>query len=293
MERIYTPKAGAIIPLVFIGEKTMSDLKKIVVSAAELLPDLFGVNDTVHKKGSIRNEVTEYDLLIQDYIINTIKKEYPNAVFLGEEGGKEAEDTNNLLFVIDPIDGTTNFVNNCKFSCISIAMLRSGEVVEAVVYNPYLKDMFFAKKNEGAWLNDQKLQIEDTRLKESIVGYSNCPYDEEITDFTFAFGKMLYKKSLDFRRMGASALEICYAACGRYQLYCEMILYPWDYLAASLIVEEAGGVISDCSGGKLKINKRCSVVAGCPTAHHEVLEMYKDFMQQKGNDIKVKTSIND
>ena len=75
-------------------------------------------------------------------------------------------------------------------------MLRSDEILEAVVYNPYLKDMFFAKKNEGAWLNNQKLQIEDKRLKESIVGYSNCPYDEEITDFTFAFGKKLYKKWL-------------------------------------------------------------------------------------------------
>ena len=270
----------------------MSDLRKIVLSAAELLPDLFGGNDVVHKKGSIRNEVTEYDLLIQDYIINTIKKEYPNAVFLGEEGGKETEDTNNILFVIDPIDGTTNFVNNCKFSCISITMLRSDEILEAVVYNPYLKDMFFAKKNEGAWLNNQKLQIEDKRLKESIVGYSNCPYDEEITDFTFAFGKKLYKKSLDFRRMGASALEICYAACGRYQLYCEMILYPWDYLAASLIVEEAGGVVTDWNGEKLRIDRRCSVAAGCPSAHHEALEMYKEFIQQTSYCSIVNTSIN-
>ena len=176
----------------------MSDLRKIVLSAAELLPDLFGGNDVVHKKGSIRNEVTEYDLLIQDYIINTIKKEYPNAVFLGEEGGKETEDTNNILFVIDPIDGTTNFVNNCKFSCISIAMLRSDEILEAVVYNPYLKDMFFAKKNEGAWLNNQKLQIEDKRLKESIVGYSNCPYDEEITDFSIKYFPFYDEDWLDY-----------------------------------------------------------------------------------------------
>ena len=268
----------------------MLDLRQLVYSAAMLLPNSFNKQELIMTKGSMRDEVTEYDFRIQEFIIDSIKNEYPDAQILGEEGEKNTKIDNSLLFVIDPIDGTANFINDCKFSCISIAKLNYGEVLEAVVYNPYLHELFYAKKNCGAWLNDTRLKVHDTVLGKSIVGYCNCPYDEEITDLTFDFGKSLYKKCLDFRRMGASALEICYSACGRYQLYCERILYPWDYVAASLIVEEAGGVVTDWEGNKLRIEKRCSVLTGCPTAHKDFIKVYKEFVKNIDN-IKVSTTI--
>lgn len=270
----------------------MLNLKQLVFSAAELLPNIFIEKNTVKKKNGLRNEVTNYDYLVQEFIINSIKKEYPSAYFLGEEGVLETNIYAKTLFVIDPIDGTTNFINNCNFSCISIAMLSYGEVIEAAVYNPYLKEIFYAKKDEGAWLNNQRIQVKDVSLKESVVGYSNCPYDEEITDLTFEFGKNLFKKSLDFRRMGSSALEICYSACGRYQLYCEMILYPWDYLAASLIVKEAGGIITNLHGEKISIGKRNSILSGCPTAHGEVIKIYKKFLKDTNFSINTNCNLN-
>lgn len=258
----------------------MNNLKQIVYSAAKLLPKQYTNTGNIVKKGGKNNIATRFDTMIQDYIISTLKKYYPGATFLGEENLRSNGFNSEILFVIDPIDGTTNFVNNCKFSCISVAMLRYGIVQEAVIYNPYLDEMFFAQKNKGAWLNNKRILINDSALSESIVGFTNCPYDSKLTDGTFEFGKRIFKKSLDLRRMGASALEICYAACGRYQLYCEMILYPWDYLAASLVVREAGGIITDLNDNELRVDRRSSVVAGCPTAHNEVIDLYKQFIRE-------------
>ena len=251
----------------------MFDLKKIVREAAKILPERYEEFESVIEKGGKENIVTHYDKEVQSFLVSRIKSELPDASFLGEEGLNKSG-SGDILFIIDPIDGTTNFVQDTKFSCISVAMLRGGEPCEAAVYNPYLDEMFYAKKGGGAWLNDRRIQTEDKPLSQSIIGFSNCPYDKPLTDISFELGKRLFNQCLDFRRAGSAALEICYAACGRYQLYCEMILYPWDYAAAGLFVTEAGGVITDLYGKKPVYDKRCSIVAGCPTAAKEVTEIF-------------------
>jgi len=260
----------------------MKDLRTIVREAAALLPMEHVERQQVQAKDGLRNIVTEYDKKIQAQLTAQLQAAWPGAVFLGEEDLEQGGAADAPCFVIDPIDGTTNFVNDAHFSCISVARLEKGETVEAAIYNPYLNEMFYARKGAGAWLNDRRLLIEDKPLGESIVGYTNCPYDPGLRDGTFAFGRYLFDRVLDFRRMGSSALEICYAACGRYQLYCELILYPWDYLAAGLIVTEAGGIITDLEGGALRSDCRCAVAAGCPTAHRELLQVYADFVRETG-----------
>lgn len=268
----------------------MIDLKYIAHKAAEILPNRMIQDDEIIEKDGLNNITTSYDIQIQNFIIDYIKRECPNAAFLCEENFLTCCESDSLFFVIDPIDGTTNFSNNCKFSSISIAVLKKGIVNEAVVYNPYLDELFYAKLNCGAWLNDQRIRIKDASLKKSIVGFATCPYDANITDATFEFGKRLFRNCLDLRRMGSSALELCYAACGRYQLYCEMILYPWDYMAASLVIQEAGGRVSDLYGNELKVTQRCSVVAGCPTAHTEVIQLFKKFLEETS--LNIETNIN-
>ena len=257
------------------------DLKKTVREAAKLLPERYNEFDSVIEKGGKQNIVTHYDKEVQTFLVSRLKEYFPNASFLGEEGLHSGGDEADVMFVIDPIDGTTNFVQDCKFSCISVAMLHEGVTVEAAVYNPYLDEMFYAKKGGGAWLNDEQIHIEDKPLGESIIGFSNCPYDEGLTDISFELGKRVFSRCLDFRRMGSAALEICYSACGRYQLYCEMILYPWDYAAADLVVEEAGGTITDLEGMPPEFDRRYPIVAGCPTAAREVVEIYKELTDGK------------
>lgn len=261
----------------------MFDLREIVREASKLLPERYNEFDSVIEKGGKQNIVTHYDKDVQTFLARRLKEYFPDASFLGEEGLHLSGGNDDILFVIDPIDGTTNFVQDCKFSCISVAMYFDGTAHEAAVYNPYLDEMFYAKKGGGAYLNDKRIYTEDKPLSESIIGFSNCPYDEGLTDISFELGKKLFNKCLDFRRMGSAALEICYSACGRYQLYCEMILYPWDYAAAGLIVEEAGGVITNLGGAPLGVDRRYSVVAGCPTAAKEVVDIYKTCAQGAGN----------
>lgn len=271
---------NAYIRKSFKTTDTSFSLKQVVLDAAKMLPSSSISQNVVYEKDGKKNIVTLYDEMIQTYIMNRLLEYFPTATFLGEENLNTVETSDSAIsFIIDPIDGTSNFVNDNKFSCIAIAMLNNGVIVESAIYNPYLDELFYARKGSGAWLNDKRIFIEDKGLSESIVGFTNCPYDVDMTDITFSFGKEIFKCALDLRRMGASALELCYAACGRYQLYCEMILYPWDYAAASLFVEESGGKISDLNGEKLSMNKRCSVVAGCPKAHGELLELYQKFIK--------------
>ena len=253
----------------------MFNLKEIVRQAAAMLPERYEEFENVTEKGGKENVVTHYDKEIQQYLAEKLRSFFPDANFLGEEG-LNADGKDGILFIIDPIDGTSNFVQDVKFSCISVAMLQGGEPVEAAVFNPYLDEMFYAKKGCGAYLNDRQIKINDKPLSETIMGFSNCPYDAELTDLTFAFGKKLFNRCLDFRRCGSAALEICYAACGRYQLYCEMVLYPWDYAAAGLVVTEAGGVICSVDGSTIAYDKRYPVVAGCPTAAMEVVQAFKE-----------------
>ncbi len=267
----------------------MFSLKEIAKGAAELLPEKYVKDGNIIVKGGMNNIATAFDVKVQEYIVSKIKEYYPNASFLCEED--LATTGNGITFVIDPIDGTANFYNNLKFSCISIAMLINGVPEEAVVYNPYLDELFYARSGCGAWLNDERLYVDDTDLKNSVVGFTQCPYDTELTDAIFEFGKILFENSIDLRRMGAAALEICYAACNRYQIYCEMILYPWDYIAAGLIVKEAGGAVTDLNGEELRCDKRCSVVAGCPTAHSQLLSLYEDFAKNTKCSLNAKTEL--
>lgn len=268
----------------------MTKLQEIVYNAAKVLPT-DPLIDNVQQKDGLKNIVTVYDLEVQEFLVKSIRENYKNCSFISEENIHQKYEGDKALFIIDPIDGTTNFYNNCKFSSISVAMYHNDDVVESVIYNPYLDEMFHAEKGKGAWVNDKKIKINDVTLSNSIIGYTNCPYDKELFETSFEFGKLLLSHSLDFRRMGSSALEICYAAMGRYQLYCELVLYPWDYMAASLFVREAGGVITDLDGNNLSMEKRCSVLAGCPTAHHEVLKLYKQFSETGKHNTKFNTKL--
>ena len=129
----------------------MLDLRQLVYSAAMLLPNSFNKQELIMTKGSMRDEVTEYDFRIQEFIIDSIKNEYPDAQILGEEGEKNTKIDNSLLFVIDPIDGTTNYIFGYNHSCVSVGVMDSGEMIAGYVYNPFTDEMYEAEKGKGAY----------------------------------------------------------------------------------------------------------------------------------------------
>ena len=171
------------------------------------------------------------------------------------------------VWVVDPSDGTTNYAYDYKFSCISIALLNHKEPCLAVVYNPYLKEAFYAIKDQGAYCNDKKIKVTTHSLSSSVCTIGTSPYYKEYADITFERMKKVFKNCRDIRRSGSAALDLCYLAAGRIDAFYEQKLSPWDYAAGTLIVKEAGGIIDslDC----FCFDQPISIVAGNPVNYED------------------------
>lgn len=198
--------------------------------------------DEIQEKGNVSNIVTDKDLKIQEYIIKELTKLLPEATFIAEENDCYIE-MDGYQWIIDPIDGTTNFAYDFHHSAVSIALLYEHEVILGVCYNPYLQEMFYAKKKDGAFLNNKRIHVSAADLAQGLILCGTSPYYKAQAEETFDTMKKLFLNARDIRRGGSAVLDLCYVAAGRGDAYYEEVLSPWDYAAASLILEEAGGYI--------------------------------------------------
>lgn len=212
-------------------------------------------------KSGVTDLVTEYDTKIQEMLFLGLKKIVPDAKFIGEEGSADTLTSEGEFFIVDPIDGTTNFIKDYHHSAISVAFLKNGVVEAGVIYNPYLDEMFYAIKGYGAFCNDKKIKVSDRDLKDGVVLFGTSPYKRELSKKTFEIASEYFSQCLDIRRSGSAALDLCWVAAGRAELYFELELSPWDYAAGKLIVEEAGGVVTAMDGEILYYDKKSSIVA--------------------------------
>lgn len=165
------------------------------------------------------------------------------------------------IYIVDPIDGTTNFMKGYQMSAISAALAKDGEVICGVVYNPYLDELFTAGKGQGAFLNGKPIHVSGAPLSEGLVLFGTSPYHESLAEQSFQTAYQYFKQALDVRRSGSAALDLCSIAAGRAELFFELILQPWDYAAGSLLIQEAGGVITDMEGGQITLDCPCSILA--------------------------------
>ncbi len=223
----------------------------------------------VTSKEGHANFVTRYDTAVQNYLQGELLKILPGAAFIGEEGDHKETLANGYAFIVDPIDGTTNFIKNYRKSCVSVALAKDGEIMMAAVYNPFSNEMFFAEKGKGAYLNDKPLHAAEGPLSAELVGFGTSPYYDELRDETFELAKYLQARSLDLRRSGSAELDLCDVADGRIGLFFELRLSPWDYAAGALIVTEAGGKIAKIDGSDVSFAEGGSVVAGGPQAFED------------------------
>lgn len=231
-------------------------------AAANILLDHLGTASIDFKAEQTHNLVTAADVAAEAAILAQIKQAFPNHQVLGEEGLSQADEKAEHLWVVDPLDGTTNYAHQIPQFCTAISYVRSGVVEVGVVLDPSRNEMFHAVRGEGAWLNDQPIHVSDRSLTESVIA-TGFYYDRgELMQRTLAAIGALFQKNIrGIRRLGSAALDQAWVACGRMDGFFEYQLSPWDYAAASLIVEEAGGRCSDRAGNRLSIGSGSLIAA--------------------------------
>ena len=251
-------------------------LEKIVniVKAAGEIYKSAGKDKGVTEKGSAVNLVTLYDKKIQDFLEGELLKLIPDASFFDEEGESNSL-TDGYCFIIDPIDGTTNFVKDFQHSAISVALAYNKEVIIGVVLDADLDNLFCAEKGKGAFLNGERISVSDCDMAHSLVLFGTCPYEHELAHRTFEVTEEIFYRAIEVRRGGSAALDICYVAAGKADLYYELILRPWDWAAGYLILKEAGGVAYTCDGNALDAGKVDSFLCGNKKNIEEFYEIYK------------------
>jgi myo-inositol-1(or 4)-monophosphatase len=240
--------------------------------AGDILMQHFGNISSYKEKSSATDLVTIADTQSESFIINKIKARFPDHDIIAEESDLK-QIGSDYRWVIDPLDGTTNFVHNLPIFAVSIGLQFKKETIAAVVYNPAANKSFCAYKNGGAFLNNQPIKIRSSKtLSESLL-VTGFPYTkDERWDKGFILFKELYGKTRGVRRLGAAALDLCFIAMGRFEGFWEFGLQPWDICAGGLIVEEAGGRVSDWDGSPMPFSGH-RVLATNGYIHDEMLEI--------------------
>lgn len=226
-------------------------LKTTLIRAAtesgKLMKEYSTKKFSIESKDSLNNLVTEVDHASEKLIMGIIREEFPDHYILTEESG-DLPQNSNYKWIIDPIDGTVNFANGIPLCCVSIAVEKDGEIILGAVYNPFIGEFFLAEKGKGATLNDEKISVS---TKTEVLGsclVTGFPYQyPENQPLLETFGSFI-RKGVPLRRLGSAAIDLCYVACGRFDGYYEFFLNPWDSAAGFLIVEEAGGKVTNFKG---------------------------------------------
>ena len=239
----------------------LESIKQLVRECGHFILNAERNSIEVESKEGSANFVTKYDREVQRRLKEGLMKIVPDSVFVGEEDEDEVFDMDKNCFIVDPIDGTTNFIKDYHMSCISVAFFCKGVSKIAVVYNPYLDEMFWAERGCGAYCNGRRLSVSEKNLENGIVLFGTSPYYEELNRKSFDMAYDYFKKALDIRRSGSAALDLCSIAAGRAELYFELKLSPWDYAAGILLVEEAGGIVTTIENGPVSYEKPCSILA--------------------------------
>jgi myo-inositol-1(or 4)-monophosphatase len=256
-----------------IEEKLKRVALKAVKEGGAVLIQHFGKVKSIDYKGEI-NLVTEADRQSEQKIVSIIKDKYPDHSILAEETGNSGG-SSPFKWIIDPLDGTTNYAHSYPCFCVSLAIEYEGEVIYGAVYDPMREEVFTAEKGDGAYVNGKIIKASSTQELNHCLLCTGFPYDvrDDIESNILNFRNFLMK-SQAVRRDGSAALDLCYVAAGRFDGFWEQKLFPWDVAAGSLLVTEAGGKLSNFKGEKFNIYDT-EIVASNGIIHQQMIETLK------------------
>lgn len=234
------------------------------------------VKNIERKQGEETNLVTEIDKQSEIMIIRRIKQQYPDHDILGEEGGAQSS-SSDYRWIIDPLDGTTNYTHGLPFFCVTIGVEYKGEIIAGATYDPMAGEMFTAEKGKGAFLNGQRIAVSTAAtLIESLL-VTGFPYNvKENPDNVVEHFVNFLPRAQGIRRLGSAALDLAYVACGRLDGYWEVFLNPWDKSAGILIVREAGGKVTTFDGGQSDVIYQPNTLASNGIIHDDMLSVLRD-----------------
>jgi myo-inositol-1(or 4)-monophosphatase len=254
--------------------KIKSTLLEALKEAGKVLKSSLTQHHTIEKKTEL-SLVTETDKLAEKTVIDIIKRDFPDHALLTEESPPWGN--SGSRWIIDPLDGTTNFAHTFPVACVSIAFEQDGQLKITGVYDPFRDELFFASRGEGATMNQKSIRISETPLLSDSLLCTGFPYDRrERPDQYLSIFKAFMMKVQGIRRTGSAALDLCYVACGRFDGFWEFQLQPWDKAAAMLIIEEAGGKISNFKGKELTLLDGQNLASN-GKIHRELLEVLEPF----------------
>ena len=254
-------------PMVTIALRAARKAGDLIVRASDEL-DRVG-----HQAKGVADYVTEVDIAAEQEILNQLGKAYPDHAFLAEESGQTGNEKSDHLWIIDPLDGTSNFMRGIPHYCVSIACIVDGRLAHAVVFDPVRQEEFTSSRGRGAQLNGHRLRVSNrTDLRECLLG-TGIPFlgheQQRLPQYTQTLAE-LAAQCMGIRRAGAAALDLAYVAAGRFDGFWETGLERWDIAAGALIIKEAGGLISDLSGSERYLDNG-QVVCGNPKIFKQLL----------------------
>lgn len=260
-------------PMLNIARKAAREAGKVLLRNLDRRDQL-----TVTTK-SHNEYVSEVDRMAEDAIINILQRAYPTHGILGEEGGSRAGD--DYTWIIDPLDGTTNYLHGFPQFSVSIGLTHRGTLDQAVVYDPLREEMFYASRGAGAFLNDRRLRVTQRKGLEGALIGTGFPYrDHQHTEAYMGMFQQIMRETAGIRRPGSAALDLAYVAAGRLDGFWELGLKPWDMAAGALLIREAGGAVSDLSGGD-RFMESGNIVGAHIKCQGALLKVFRPFLDDK------------
>jgi myo-inositol-1(or 4)-monophosphatase len=250
----------------------LEGIKKLTLEAGGMLLQAGKTDYRTFSKEGRGEYLTHWDIAIQKSLNEGLLSICPEAGFLGEEGGVvPPELESGWCFIVDPIDGTSNFIRGLRHSCVSAALAYKKEIRYGVICDPYQGELFYAERGKGAFCNGVPIHTAKRPLGESIVIFGTSSYNRAYAEPTFRLLRVLFDRAEDLRSGGSAALDLCHVAAGRGDVFFEYQLCPWDYAAASLIITEAGGTIETIGGAVPDLAaKESSIIAAGSALYGEI-----------------------
>ncbi len=239
----------------------LQQLKEIMVGAGRLMTSV--QDAAVHRKEGHFNFVTDMDVKVQEYLRERLLALLPGSVLFAEEQENQQLD-DRPTWVVDPIDGTVNYMRGRRCSSVSVALLEERQPTLAAVYDPYSNELFTAQAGKGCWCNDQPVHVSDVPFERALVTFGTSPYEPHLARQGMQAACAMLLAAGDLRRSGSAAIDLAWVACGRSEVFFEMVLAPWDYAAGALLVQEAGGQTLQPLSDRFDYGQSACILAGNP-----------------------------